>query len=82
MTKTVQRASRIVLRSEDSLIFDPRSFTVHKLSETALELMELFEKVPKDIETVITQAATLKFDPDHIREFIDLGTQAGFLETN
>jgi hypothetical protein len=44
--------------------------------------MELFEKVPKDIETVITQAATLKFDPDHIREFIDLGTQAGFLETN
>ena len=81
MTKTVQLASRIVVRREDSLIFDPRTFTVHKLSPTALELIDLFDKTPKAIEDVITQATALKFDPDHVQEFIEGAAEAGFLET-
>jgi hypothetical protein len=81
MTKTVQLSSRIVVRHEDSLIFDPRTFTVHKLSPTALELISLFEKSSRAVDDVIAQATALQFDPDHVHEFIQLAVEAGFLET-
>ncbi len=80
MKKTVQFASRIVLRREDSLIFDPRTFTVHKLSPTALELIDLFETAPKPIEEIIHQAEALNFNQEHVREFIESAAEAGFLE--
>jgi hypothetical protein len=71
-----------VLRHEDSLIFDPRTFTIHKLSPTALELIELFEQSPKSVESVIAQATALNFDPEHVKEFIESAIEAGFLESH
>lgn len=75
-----QLTESVVLREEDQILFDSRTFTVHERNESALEIVKFIEEEPLCETKIGAFAAHNGYKKEDICEFLSEACQAGFLE--